>query len=323
MSSPHKLHDKATAENFYDDRYAQGYMDEWPKEKCERISALLRQLPIPPRGRALDFGCGTGVFTATLNSTLSNWVIEGTDLSVNAIEAARKRLPGCSFYPLAECSSREPFDLIFTHHVLEHVSDLAESARFLAQLAKPKSAMFHILPCANDGSFERAVCLLRKDGIRKEGERRFFYEEEGHLRRLDTAGLTALWAPDRFILTQAWYSGHCIGAIDSWTMRNWSDIRNFADPQKGVDTAAGRKLALIRLVMIVLWTLRRPVIIFNYKKKFGCRSLKDVFLFGSSLLVYPFAGVLDAGMKLLARNEWNRRQADPGGSEMYICLARE
>jgi SAM-dependent methyltransferase len=316
------LHDVVAATNFYEERYKRGYMDEWPKEKCEQISQLLKELPLPPTGRALDFGCGTGVFTAMLRDTLTNWEVEGTDLSVNAIKAARMKLPGCSLYPLAECRGRVLFDLIFTHHVLEHVSNLAATARLLEGLAKPASTMFHILPCADEGSFEHMVSLLRTDGIRTDGEPRFFYEEEGHLRRLETARLAELWAPDRFRLKRAWYARHTIGAVESLTKSNWGHIWSFADPKKGINATASRKLALIRLGLVALWTLRRPVTVIGYKRKSGCRGARDFLLLGASLLAYPVAGAVDASARFLARREWDRRRSEPGGSEMYVFLAR-
>jgi hypothetical protein len=63
------------------------------------------------------------------------------------------------------------------------------------------SAMLHILPCGNEGSFEHNVCLLRKDGINPELEGRFFFEDEGHVRRLTTEQLSALCAKMGFVLT--------------------------------------------------------------------------------------------------------------------------
>jgi SAM-dependent methyltransferase len=169
-------------------------MDDWSKEKLDRVASLLQELPLPRKGRALDFGCGMGMFTEVLANALPGWEIEGTDLSTVAVEAAALRLPHCSFLPFEDISRRSgQYDLVFTHHVLEHVSDIDETARLLNRLSKPSASLFHILPCGNAGSFSHGVCLLRRDGIRAEPERVFFCDEEGHLRRLDTRSIVALW----------------------------------------------------------------------------------------------------------------------------------
>ena len=58
-----QLYNKETTVEFYQDRYAQGYMDEWPSEKKQRIFEIIRALQLPDTGEALDFGCGNGVLT--------------------------------------------------------------------------------------------------------------------------------------------------------------------------------------------------------------------------------------------------------------------
>src|SRR5688572_604693 len=103
----------AAATDFYEDRFRQGYMAEWPEKKRRRVEILVRALQLPPTGRALDFGCGVGVFSEILAKALPGWTIEGTDLSVNAVEMAARRLPDITFFPLAECGNiRSRYDLI-------------------------------------------------------------------------------------------------------------------------------------------------------------------------------------------------------------------
>ena len=45
-----RLDEEMVARDFYEDRYRQGDMDEWPDEKKERIAEVIRSLPLPPRG---------------------------------------------------------------------------------------------------------------------------------------------------------------------------------------------------------------------------------------------------------------------------------
>src|SRR5687768_8511453 len=79
------------AKEFYDQRYAAGYMGQWPKPKLERIVRLIRDLDLPSSGTALDFGCGNGVFTDVIHRALPSWRVVGTDISTVAIEGARRR----------------------------------------------------------------------------------------------------------------------------------------------------------------------------------------------------------------------------------------
>src|SRR5690348_1631688 len=87
------------AERFYDERYRHGYMDSWPGDKLLKVSDVLMSLELPREGRVIDFGCGAGAFTAVLKACLPNWQVYGTDLSTEAVEVARPRLPGATFCP--------------------------------------------------------------------------------------------------------------------------------------------------------------------------------------------------------------------------------
>src|SRR5688572_28700533 len=89
------LTDESAAVRFYDERSAAGYMEDWPAWKKRRVASFIRELNLPQTGRALDFGCGQGVFTEVLRQTLPGWRVSGTDLSSEALQAARKRFPGC------------------------------------------------------------------------------------------------------------------------------------------------------------------------------------------------------------------------------------
>src|SRR5574340_1305298 len=189
-----QLYDRQAAVDFYQERYAQGYMDEWAIEKKQRVFETIRSLELPDVGEARDFGCGNGVFTEVMRQALpSGWKVYGTDISAIAVEHASKRYPGCIFYePDDKELIGKGFDFIFTHHVLEHVYDLAHVLDEMHAFLRDKAAILHILPCGNEGSFEHGICLLRKDGINPELENRFFFEDEGHVRRLSTDQLSKL-----------------------------------------------------------------------------------------------------------------------------------
>src|SRR4030043_764330 len=62
--------DKCEVVDFYQKRYAQSYMDEWPIEKKKRVYQLIRDLGLPNVGKAIDFGCGNGVLTNVIKQAL-------------------------------------------------------------------------------------------------------------------------------------------------------------------------------------------------------------------------------------------------------------
>ena len=96
------LHDKETSVEFYEDRYEQGYMEEWDDLKKNKVKEVLLELKLPPTGKALDFGCGNGVFTKIIKDTLPGWQVYGVEISSIAVQNARKRIPGCTFFEAGE-----------------------------------------------------------------------------------------------------------------------------------------------------------------------------------------------------------------------------
>jgi SAM-dependent methyltransferase len=324
-SEPEALRDLGVAERYYDSRYQQGYMsdEEWPPEKLERVGRFIRELPLPKNGRALDFGCGAGVFTAVLSAALPGWEIHGTDISRDALGQARTRLPDGTFHSLTECETlTQQFDLIFSHHVLEHVADLPKTAQLLAALLKPSAQMVHILPCGNVGSFGHRVCTLRSDGVDPAAEGRFFYDEPGHLRRLATSTLSDLLTRYGFVLGKAAYANHFYGEIRNMTRFDLRFVRDFADPAKGVSATAAAKLSRLRAGLAVLWALRKPLTILQNKRSHGIHGVRDFVLFSAGLASYPISKAADGILTALAAREWRTRREDPRGSEMYLLFDR-
>jgi 2-polyprenyl-3-methyl-5-hydroxy-6-metoxy-1,4-benzoquinol methylase len=183
-----ELYDLQVSRDFYEERYDHGYMDEWSVEKKQRVFEVIRSLGLPEKGDALDFGCGNGVLTEVIKQALPPaWNVYGTDLSTIAVENAQERCPSCTFFFAEDKETKSvprQYDFLFTHHVLEHVYDIDPMIDIIDNYLKDKAAMLHVLPCGNADSFERGVCLLRKDGIDAKLQNRFFYEDEGHVRRL-------------------------------------------------------------------------------------------------------------------------------------------
>ena len=187
MDSKYDLQKKENSELFYENCYAGDYMAEWSLLKKKRTLEIIRNLNLPKYGKAVDFGCGNGIFTHIIQQALPDWEVCGIDISHNAIKNAKNRFPKYSFkHASSSHLENNKFDFLFTHHVWEHVYNLEKIWQEAIILMNPNSTMLHILPCGNEGSFEHKICLLRLNGIDKNKGNRFFFEDQGHIRRLNT-----------------------------------------------------------------------------------------------------------------------------------------
>jgi SAM-dependent methyltransferase len=325
MAQPRlELSDSRSATVFYDDRYAQGYMEEWSEEKKRRIVEVVSALPLPMRGRALDFGCGNGVLTDVLRRALpTGWDVVGTDLSAVALENARLLHPGCVFVePGAPEVADVPFDLVFTHHVLEHVADVQATLDDLAARLAPDGGMLHILPCGNPGSFEHELCLARPDGIDRRSGNRFFFEEEGHLRRLSTDDMRELCAARGFDLEAEWYANQRAGAVAWLTLAPPEVIAELTDARYTVDPAAARRLSRLRRRLRWVRLLRLPAHVVARRIRRGIQGRRDLAVVLLGLPMYPVSKAVDAWVDHRANAEWRARKRERCGSEMFLWLRR-
>ncbi len=317
-----QLYSEQASQQFYDERYSKGYMDEWPLEKKQRVFEVIKSLSLPGRGEALDFGCGNGVFTDVVRQALPGWKVYGTDISPVAVGHAAERVPGCVFFDQSdEALMGKKFDFLFTHHVLEHVYNLRDVWRQVVGFTKPRSAMLHILPCGNEGSLEHKICSLRTDGINAAMENRFFYEDTGHVRRMTTEQFGAMAGEAGFRLAEEFYSNQHDGAVD-WISRNEpAFVLTLTDPSKAKDEGARRELSAIRtrlLAASVLRDLRSRVAGFRGRKK----NAKTWVGLLAGLPLYPVSSLVDRSMRRKAQAEWEVKKRDRGGSEMYLFFKR-
>jgi hypothetical protein len=154
-------------------------------------------------------------------------------------------------------------------------------------------------------------------------ESRFFYEEEGHLRRLTTRALERLWVAGGYRVDRAFYSNHLFGGLRFATGGSAAFVRSFADPRFAIGKAEARKLRLLRAGLMALWLLRKPRDVVRSKLKGTPRSLRDWGLLLGGLAAYPFSWAVDGGLSTLCEREWSQRRLSAGGSEMYVLLKRE
>ena len=319
-----ELYQKEIAIDFYENRYEQGYMDEWPVEKKQRVFEILRSLPLPETGEALDYGCGNGVFTDLLRQALPKWKIYGSDISQNAINNAKLRFPECTFFVSDnDLKSDLKFDFLFSHHVLEHVFDIEKAMSEINDYLKPQSHIMHILPCGNSDSFEYQLCQLRADGFNPDMENRFFFEDEGHVRRLTTQRISELVKVHGFELEKAFYSNQYHGAIKWITQSSATFIKNFANPEMGKDAASKRRLAQLRNKFLFLSYLQLPYALYKDTKAIKNKSPKHYLVQLAFLIPSIISYPVHAYINSKAKAEWEANNQSQNGSEMYLFFTRK
>jgi 2-polyprenyl-3-methyl-5-hydroxy-6-metoxy-1,4-benzoquinol methylase len=141
-----------------------GYWDErwsrtpspnsWQIRRGETIVEWIRELGLE-NPTILDYGCGTGWFTAELAKI---GAAVGIDLSEAAIAAARRRYPGPKFVAanLFELDApRNTFDIAVSQEVIAHVTDQREYIERITRMLKPNG--FLVLTTANKVVMDRLV----------------------------------------------------------------------------------------------------------------------------------------------------------------------
>ena len=318
-----ELHDRDRSEAYYDERYEHGYMDEWPAETKARIVEVIRSLDLPASGDALDFGCGNGVLTEVLREALPGWRVYGSDLSHVAVENARRRHPRCAFFvPGDGVADGKRFDLLFTHHVLEHVYDLGAVAAEMDRLLAPSAAMLHVLPCGNPGSFEHRLCRLRRDGVDPAHGDRFFFEDEGHVRRLTTQALAAAFAPLGMAVRRAMFTGQHDEAIEWITRSSPAFVWRLTDPAAAVDTRARRELAAMRRRLVPMSLVRFPVDVLERRARRPRKSVADRVVLTAARPFLALARPFDRRWRDRARQEWLARGHEAAGSQQFVYFTR-
>lgn len=136
--------------------------------RCHRLSLLLfllphrrmvfdfpyRQLRGRPPGRLLEVGCGNGRLLTLLQRW--GWEVAGVDFDGNAVEHARQRGMAVRQGDLASQNYADAsFDVVLTHHVLEHLPDPEATLREVFRILRPGGLALMVTP--NAASLGRRV----------------------------------------------------------------------------------------------------------------------------------------------------------------------
>ncbi len=102
----------------------QGHSFLWNAKR--RMVSRLIQTHMPESRHVLDIGCGTGFITEAIATVLPHATVFGTDIYLNSIELASKKLKDRGFVFHMNATAIpfcDTFDLVTSFDVLEHIQD--------------------------------------------------------------------------------------------------------------------------------------------------------------------------------------------------------
>jgi SAM-dependent methyltransferase len=117
----------------------------WYRGRRRLLRAELDRLPLPPRARLLDAGCGSG---RTLDELADYGRVAGIDLSAEAVAAARMRghddvqVARVEELPFPDAS----FDVVTCLDVIEHTPDDRATLAELKRVTRPRGLLLVTVP---------------------------------------------------------------------------------------------------------------------------------------------------------------------------------
>ncbi|MHB8261609.1 MAG: class I SAM-dependent methyltransferase [Bacteroidia bacterium] len=314
------LNTKSGSVDFYNDRYNNGYMIDWPLERKLRIVKIIKEMNLPGKGEALDYGCGNGVFTALIKKILPYWNVYGIDISEISVRNASKLNTDCTFFCADDKALVDKkFDFIFSHHVLEHVYDIDKCCEEVSSMLNSNGYMLHIMPCGNEGSFEYNLCSKIENGINRGMQNRFFFEDEGHLRRLKSKELADKFKVYNINIIYASYANQYYGALDWITDCDPNFIYKITEINKAKGITNKLILYLIRTKLLLLQKAKY-VKIFYDRIPLKANTLILMVKFPWKFSKLFIAKNICHYYKAMADSEWKHKSKQENGSEMFLCF---
>ncbi|MFW6256480.1 MAG: class I SAM-dependent DNA methyltransferase, partial [Candidatus Sumerlaeota bacterium] len=160
--------------SLYEDLWEKGWLEELGepgpsyRSRMRLLMRRIRNLSVETGARILDIGCGNGNLLILASCLIPKPRLFGVDISQNAVEVARKRLPEGRF---AECDlAKEPipfdekFDLILCSEVLEHIGEPSLVLEKVYAILKPGASFVLSVPAGKDkwGPHDKAVGHLHR-----------------------------------------------------------------------------------------------------------------------------------------------------------------
>ncbi len=118
----------------------------WRAGQARRLALVNRWAPLAGK-RVLDVGCGLGMYTAHFLEFTPR--VYGTEIEPGRAAEARGRAAGVAVAAETLPFAAESFDVVFSHEVIEHVSDDRLAAREMVRVLAPGGRL--ALFCPNRG----------------------------------------------------------------------------------------------------------------------------------------------------------------------------
>ena len=182
--------------------------------------------------------------------------------------------------------------------------------------------MLHFLPCGNKGSYEFNLCKLRNDGINPKIGNRFFYEDEGHVRRLKSKEFIKLASMKKYRLKNGFFSNQYYGAINWLTLDIKTLYKHFINTSNAVNKEAKKKLNKERNKLLLISVARLPAAIILRKIQKYNKKISDYFVIILFLPFFLFSKSINDYWEKKALNEWETRKKDDKASEMILFFER-
>jgi len=158
----------------------------------------------------LDLGCGDGNHLPWLSGYAER--LYGSDYNiVRLARARRRRAPDATLfladildYPTEDAA----FDLVFFHHVIEHIPDDAAALATVRRILRPGGLL--VLGTPNEGSWWWQLAYRRAPEVRATTDHVHFYTAQTLGAKMRAAGLTVTevhhmgWGPPDFALDGRW-----------------------------------------------------------------------------------------------------------------------
>lgn len=157
----------------------------------------------------LDLGCGDGNHLPWLSSYASK--LYGSDYNIVRLARARKLAPDATLfladaldYPCEDAA----FDMVFFHHVIEHIPDDRGALKTVRRIMKPGGLL--VLGTPNEGSWWWQLAYRRAPHIRATTDHVHFYTAATLGDKMRDAGFTISeihhmgWGPPDFELDGRW-----------------------------------------------------------------------------------------------------------------------
>lgn len=187
---------------YYETNY-RSYKDQNPEHKLDHYLSVVEQACAQIEApTVLDIGCGPGAFLAHTALRRPHWMLYGTDIRPNAIEAAAGILQGRASLETASAETRPfgdlTYDVITAWDVLEHLANPAETVSNLKTWLKPGGVLVFVVP-VYDGITGPLVTLLDKDPTHLQKLGRDFWIDiaDSQLSRVSWHGILRYLLPGR------------------------------------------------------------------------------------------------------------------------------